>query len=439
MEEQGQQKEMELSAEQSFLFEMFQRGDNLFISGPAGSGKSHLLKIIQEEAKSLGKKIAVTAMTGCAAVLLECCARTIHSWSGIGISQDADRVIENINKVAINAWRSTHILVVDEISMMSRNLFDVLDQVGKHVRKDSRPFGGIQLIFSGDFYQLPPVGTHNSPETSEFCFESPSWNRVFQHQLQLKKVYRQQDDVYATILNQLRQGIIKKKTVALLQSLVKRPIDASLIIAPTKLFPTKSMVHRVNNENIKGLKGKPHAFTVTRLNESNHLSKTDVIREFEYLENNFSGEKSLSLTIGSQVMCIVNIMNDTSLELCNGSQGIITSFSELSGCPIVAFQNGVTMEMKRHQWSSEKINGLIISQIPLILAWAITIHKSQGASLDAAEIDIGSGIFECGQTYVALSRVKSLEGLYLSSFDVSKITINRKVQEFYAKLTNCSI
>ena len=307
------------------------------------------------------------------------------------------------------------------------------------MREDPRPFGGIQLIFSGDFYQLPPVGSPDSPETSEFCFESPSWNSVFQHQLQLTKVYRQKDDIYATILNQLRQGIIKKKSVMLLQSLVKRPIDPSLIIAPTKLFPTKSMVQRVNNENSKSLKGKSHTFTVTRLNESNHFSKTELIREFEYLENNFSGEKSLSLTIGSQVMCIVNIMNDISLELCNGSQGIITSFSELSGCPIVTFQNGVTMEMKRHQWSSEKIKGLIISQIPLILAWAITIHKSQGSSLDAAEIDIGSGIFECGQTYVALSRVKSLEGLYLSSFDVSKITINRKVQEFYAKLAKCSI
>ena len=133
-------------------------------------------------------------------------------------------------------------------------------------------------------------------------------------------------------------------------------------------------------------------------------------------------------------MCIVNIQADTGNELCNGSQGIVTDFCELTGCPRVKFNNGIERVMIRNIWASDKIPGIGVAQVPLILAWALTIHKSQGATMDAAEIDVGSGIFECGQTYVALSRVKSLDGLYLTSFDASKIRINKRVKEFYESL-----
>jgi ATP-dependent DNA helicase PIF1 len=143
----------------------------------------------------------------------------------------------------------------------------------------------------------------------------------------------------------------------------------------------------------------------------------------------------MKLKIGSQVMCIVNIQSDSGIEICNGSQGIITDFCEVSGCPRVKFNNGIERIMIRNIWISDKISGIGVSQVPLILAWALTIHKSQGATLDAAEIDVGCGIFECGQTYVALSRVKSLDGLYLTSFDATRIRINKKVKEFYESLT----
>jgi ATP-dependent DNA helicase PIF1 len=142
----------------------------------------------------------------------------------------------------------------------------------------------------------------------------------------------------------------------------------------------------------------------------------------------------MKLKVGAQVMSIINIQSDRGLDVCNGSQGIITGFCAISGCPQVKFNNGIEMIMTRNIWQSDKIPGIGVSQVPLILAWALTIHKSQGATLDAAEIDVGSGIFECGQTYVALSRVKSLDGLYLTSFDASKIRINRKVKEFYDNL-----
>ena len=173
--------------------------------------------------------------------------------------------------------------------------------------------------------------------------------------------------------------------------------------------------------------------TAAELLKRRQFTKEQIQTELLYLKGNLRCDEIVKLKVGSQVMCIVNIELDNGSTLCNGSQGIVTRLSE-QGLPIVKF--GITLEtvMSYHVWPSENIPGIGISQLPLILAWALTIHKAQGATLDIAEIDAGSGIFECGQTYVALSRVKSLEGLYLTSFDASRIKVSRKVQEFYASL-----
>jgi ATP-dependent exoDNAse (exonuclease V) alpha subunit len=166
------------------------------------------------------------------------------------------------------------------------------------------------------------------------------------------------------------------------------------------------------------------------------FSEKDIQLELDFLAGNLRCDKEMKLKLGANVMCIINIKSEQGdILICNGSQGIIKEFCELTGCPKVKYNNGVEMLMSRHIWESEKIPGIGVSQIPLILSWALTIHKSQGATLDAAEIDVGSGIFECGQTYVALSRVKSLNGLYLTSFDVKRIRINKKVKEYYESLT----
>ena len=161
----------------------------------------------------------------------------------------------------------------------------------------------------------------------------------------------------------------------------------------------------------------------------------DVQIELDFLAGNLMCEKEMKIKIGAQVMSIINIKSEAGdILICNGSQGIVKEFCEVTGCPKVKYNNGVEMVMCRHIWPSDKIPGIGVSQVPLILSWALTIHKSQGATLDAAEIDVGSGIFECGQTYVALSRVKSLNGLYLTSFDARRIRINKKVKEFYESL-----
>ena len=441
---------MELSKEQQIAFDKYVQGHNIFITGPGGSGKSALIRLINDHAYKHFKGIYVTAMTGCAAVLLNCKAKTLHSWAGIGLGNGTiEQLVTKIkkNKFAKALWKSTDILVVDEVSMLSLKLFNVLNAIGKAVRNNPNPFGGIQLVFSGDFFQLPPVGDKDETDTQRFCFESDDWNAVFrpQCQIQLIKIFRQTDETYSTILNQIREGKIRRKSNDLILQYVGRPFAANLVAEPTKLFPTRVKVENINNTKMSALQSDEKEFKIkylkdlemTRAERVTRCDYTDkdIQMELEFLANNLICEKEMKLKVGAQVMSIINIQSDRGLDVCNGSQGIITGFCAVSGCPQVKFNNGIEMIMTRNIWQSDKIPGIGVSQVPLILAWALTIHKSQGATLDAAEIDVGSGIFECGQTYVALSRVKSLDGLYLTSFDASKIRINRKVKEFYDNLT----
>jgi ATP-dependent DNA helicase PIF1 len=441
---------MELSKEQKIAFDKYVQGQNIFITGPGGAGKSALIKLIHQHATSKFKSIQVTALTGCAAVLLNCKAKTLHSWAGIGLGNGSIEYLVNKikkNKFAKALWKGTDILVVDEVSMLSLKLFNTLNEIGKAVRGNQKPFGGIQLIFSGDFFQLPPVGDSLDPDTQRFCFESDDWNAVFHRdcQIQLVKIFRQTDEIYSTILNQIREGKIKRKSNDLLLQYVGRPFDPNLVAEPTKLYPTRNRVENINNTKMASLPGEAREYKIkyvkdlemTKADRSRRLDFTDkdIQVELDFLASNLICDKEMKLKIGSQVMCIVNIQSDTGIEVCNGSQGIVTEFCEITCAPRVKFNNGIERVMSRHTWISDKIPGIGVSQVPLILAWALTIHKSQGATMDAAEIDAGSCIFECGQTYVALSRVKSLNGLYLNSFDAKKIRINKKVKDYYESLT----
>ena len=441
---------MELSIEQQLAFDKYVQGHNIFITGPGGSGKSALIKKIYDHAFKHFRNIHVTALTGCAAVLLNCKAKTLHSWAGIGLGNGTiEQLVTKIkkNKFSKALWKGTNILIVDEVSMLSLKLFTLLNEIGKAVRGNLKPFGGIQIIFSGDFFQLPPVGDKEEIDTQRFCFESDEWSAIFNRdcQIQLIKIFRQTDETYSTILNQIREGKIKRKSNDLLLQYVGRPFSANLVAEPTKLYPTRSKVENINNTKMAALQGEEREYNIKYLKDlemtkadrikRHEFNEKDIQIELNFLSNNLICDKEMKLKIGSQVMCIVNIQSDTGIEVCNGSQGIITAFCELTGCPRIKFNNGIERVMNHHVWASDKIPGIGVSQVPIILAWALTIHKSQGATMDAAEIDVGSGIFECGQTYVALSRVKSLDGLYLTSFDAEKIKINKKVKDFYEELT----
>jgi ATP-dependent DNA helicase PIF1 len=549
---------MNLSAEQQQALDAFNVGfpiNNILLTGPGGSGKTALIKRMVEDGEAAGKNVQVCALTGCAAVLLGCKgAKTVHSWAGVGLASGphgkvVDKVIKSKHKSS--GWNKVDVLIIDEISMMSKKLFNILDSIGRKVRKGPDvPFGGIQVVFSGDFYQLPPVGDRDDEETSAFCFESDQWKSTFHKTVQLTTIFRQTDDKYTKILNQIRVGKLRKSSYETLMAHVGKKVPADSIIKPTILFPKRRNVDLINRAEMAELKGEPRTFVLspdtvlTAAERESVASVSDVQREKElaFLTNNIIAEETLTLKKGAQVMCIANIDMEGPYPIVNGSQGVIVDFinNALNAAaaavtaaeaalettienapakieasesalreankalsvakmeleerdkddkdyddavkavetlkaaasdaehankrakngikrahealkaakdlhtrlikkneeklPLVQFNDGQKRIIGRHVWRSENVPGLGVKQIPLILAWAITIHKAQGVTLEMAQIDAGSNIFECGQTYVALSRVKDLEGLYLTAFSPQKIKVSRKVQKYYESL-----
>jgi len=461
----------QMSHEQKLAFEKYKSGQNVFITGPGGTGKSALIREIYKYATQREHNIQVCALTGCAAVMLDCKAKTIHSWAGIGLANgDIDNIVHRVDKNFFKKkdWRKTRTLIVDEVSMMSKRLFDILDIVGKTVRNNhSRPFGGIQLIFCGDFYQLPPVGINTEdPDNSRFCFESENWFHTFpkENHIQLKQIFRQNDPVYCQILNQVREGRITRKTDEILKSRVGVLLpevseDGTPQTKPTILYATRSRVDEINRLEMDKLDIlDPDSLTYSyELKYATDLplsdkerqlrgaqSKERIMAELHTLKNGILCDDIVHLRVGAQVMCVVNMeesVTTSATPICNGSQGVIVRMVDNPAgntppLPVVRFNNGLEMTVNYHTWVSENIPGIGVSQIPLILSWAITIHKSQGATLDRCIIDIGSGVFEAGQSYVALSRIKSLGGMSIMSYDVTKIMVNKRVKAFYGELNS---
>jgi len=445
---------MELSPEQEQALSAFSAGQNLFLTGPGGTGKTALIKKMVDIGKAKGRKVQVCALTGCAAVILNCQAKTVHSWSGIGVANgSADFIVRKVysHKYKSSQWKKIDVLIIDEVSMMSQKIFEVLDSIGRKVRSGSAhlPFGGLQLVCSGDFYQLPPVtreeDKERDPLTAAFCFESPRWRDTFHQTVELKKIFRQTDQVYTKILNQIRVGKLYKSSLDTLAVHISKPLPANFI--PTILLPRRREAEMINAAELAKLTGAEIIYKISNADDVLELAQktqqpkekvSDLItpeqREMEkqFLINSIMADKEISLKKGAQVMCIANLDMESPEPIVNGSQGIVVDF--VAGLPLVKFNNGAKRVVGLHIWSSENHPTIGVKQLPLIYAWAITIHKAQGVSLDMAQIDAGSNIFECGQTYVALSRVKSLDGLYLTAFDPQKIKVNRKVQDFYASL-----
>lgn len=433
------------NTEQLNAFNKYVAGENVFITGPGGSGKSYFIQQIYKHACDNHKRIQITAMTGCAAILLESCAKTLHSWANIGLATgDPEEISNKIRKSILKRanWTNTEILVVDEVSMMSQKIFELLDIIGKKTRRNDKPYGGIQLIFSGDFYQLPPVGKGEDTCESNFCFESPLWNQIFppNNQVEFEFIFRQEDEIFKKILNEIRCGKLFKSSLKVLQECINKPIPENNVIRPTILYPTKKMVDHLNQQEMEKLSGIDYSFSSSIIQETTTdkdntsmnrvIGPQELAYEINALNNNSLCEKTLCLKVGAQVMCVANLDMSSRFPIVNGSQGVITSITE-KGFPVVKFLNGVEMTMTHHVWRSEKFPSIGLKQIPLILAWAITIHKSQGITLAQAQIDAGSRIFECGQTYVALSRVKNLQGLYLTAFEPQQIRVKKKVREYY--------
>jgi len=420
------------------IIEMIRKGENLFLTGPGGTGKSTIVRRLSQEIE----RLSVTAMTGCAALLLESKATTLHSWAGIGLGRDTlEKTIETIRKKdrLRRRWNGARTLVIDEVSMLTPELFERLDAIGRAIRKSEKPFGGIGLVLVGDFCQLPPVVKEGE---MRFLFESEIWDKTVDVVVELTKIWRQSDPLYQRVLTEVRMGAVGEESERLLRSRMNTDWQNETI-KPTLLFSRNQQVDRINEENLKAITAPSEVFTSqlvfdnnrwadaghegpppSRTSETVGYAQKRLAQDATFVEN-------LELRKGAQVMLTVNM--DLERGQVNGSRGVIIGFDEIRRFPIVKFKRGISV-IEPYIWWSHELPHVGIQQIPLRVAWAITIHKSQGASIDAAIVDIGKSTFEYGQAYVALSRVRSLEGLHLFALEINRIKTHPRVIEYYKSL-----
>jgi ATP-dependent DNA helicase PIF1 len=426
-----------LNAEQKAAFDAVVSGESIFITGPGGTGKSFLLQTLYANYKgySGGKKLCVTAMTGCAALLLGPWAKTLHSWAGIGLGRSPVDVIVSaitVDKHKKKRWLQTDCLVIDEVSMLTPVLLEYLDAVGRSIRKKDEPFGGIQLVLVGDFYQLPPV---SQDRTRTFAFESPLWPVVITKTIQLTQILRQKDPAFQQILNEARTGDLTPESYEILEG-CKNMSWKRQEIKPTLLFTKNDDVHSINSHQLEKLGGEIHTFTAKTSKHPPRMKENVLQMIVEKLDRDAPYEVELCIKEKSQVMLLTN--QDPAAGLVNGSRGVVTGFTS-EGYPLVKFLHGPAFPVRipPASWTSDaeqEDDGVTREQIPLRLAYALTIHKAQGASLDSALIDVGPSTFEYGQAYVALSRVRSLESLFIYEISPRAFRAHPLVKKFYEKL-----
>lgn len=392
-----------------------EEGRNLFVTGVAGSGKSHLLRQLKSFYK---KELYLTASTGISALNIN--GSTIHSWARLGIGNyPDDRIYKTImkDKKAFNRIISCKYLAIDEISMISDKMLDLLNRVLMMVRKSSKPFGGIQVILFGDFLQLPPV----LKDDERICLEGAIWGRANIKTILLTTNFRQKNDTsYYDLLKDIRKGINIETACSVLQARIGISYPEDI----TKLVATRDKAKEINQSFLAKLQGDVKTF-------NGRYTGTEI--DINLHKAPFLELETIELKVDSKVMLIYNV--NLKEGLVNGLVGKIDRFSN-DGYPIVEFENGDLVEVKEITWEVEDSRGTAIftfTQLPLQLAWATTIHKSQGCTFSTLHVDL-SRCFAPGQAYVALSRVRSLDGLFLEPFSSSKIVTDIKMVDFYNQL-----
>lgn len=401
---------------QELALEIMLAGESVLLTGPAGSGKTYLLSQFIKLAKKEGKSVAVTATTGLAASHLG--GSTIHAWSGIGINDSLPYgFLSNLTKTRRDIIENTDVLIIDEISMLHDYRLDLVDQVARLVRENDAPFGGLQVVLCGDFFQLPPV--NRDADGGNFVISSQAWAELDPVICYLEEQHRQDDDAFLQILNALRAGDIRRHHA---EALLAR-IDAPLSGQATELHTTNVDVDEINARELAAMPGEPHAFTMTTTGKANYVDS---------LKRSCLAVEELTLKIGALVMCI---KNSPDRKYVNGSLGIVTGFEEDTDFPIVRLHSGRELTITPESWElrdGEKKRASL-AQVPLRLAWAITIHKSQGMTLDAARIDLRRA-FVPGMGYVALSRVRRLETLSLAGINKTALSVSAEALRIHEHL-----
>ena len=372
-------------------------GRSALLTGAAGTGKTYLLNNFIAQARKRGKKVSVTATTGLAATHLG--GNTIHSWSGIGVNDHLpNNFFERLSKTRRDVISKTDVLIIDEISMLHDFRLDMIDKVLRTVRENDQPFGGIQLVMSGDFFQLPPVNRPNE-QGGGFVVYSDAWQELQPAVLYLERQYRQNDDRLLEILTALRTGDVRRSHVeALLARTEIEPPDGDI----TELHTVNVDVDDINIQKLAELPGEERSYQQTTTGSKIYV---------ENLQRSVLAPENLVIKPGALVMAV---KNSPQKLYANGSIGTVVDFEPLTEYPVVEFRDGRRVTMVPDVWELRdgERKRASISQVPLRLAWAITVHKSQGMTLDAAKIDLRKAFVE-GMGYVALSRVRDLDNLYL--------------------------
>jgi len=399
--------------DQGLALEIMLSGESVLLTGPAGAGKTFVLNQFIRLSKAEGKHVSVTATTGLAATHLG--GTTIHSWAGMGVADALPQgFAEHIAKGRREIIEKTDVLIIDEISMLHDYRLDMVDEACRLVRRKDEPFGGIQLIMSGDFFQLPPINKGDS-RAGGFVVHSDVWKELDPTICYLQEQHRQDDEVLLAILNALRAGDIRRHHAEQLLARVDQEPPADTIL--TELHTVNIDVDRINEAKLDELAGDELFYTQTTTGSDNYV---------ENLQRSVLAPATLRLKEGALVMAVKNSQDR---KYANGSIGTVIEFEHDTEYPVVEFRNGNRVSMQPDTWElrdGDKKRASI-TQIPLRLAWAITVHKSQGMTLDAARIDLRKAFVE-GMGYVALSRVKNLDNLYLSGINRMALAISEDAQ-----------
>jgi ATP-dependent DNA helicase PIF1 len=398
---------------QGLALEIMLSEESVLLTGPAGAGKTFVLNQFVKLAKHAGKHVSVTATTGLAATHLG--GTTIHSWSGIGVLDHVPSgFAEHVSKTRKEIIEKTDVLIIDEISMLHDFRLDMVDEVCRLVRKVDEPFGGIQVIMSGDFFQLPPINRGDS-RGGGFVVNSQVWQELDPVICYLQEQHRQDDEKLLEILNAIRAGDVRRHHAETLMARAEVYPDEFEVL--TELHTVNVDVDKMNEAKLAELEGDEITYEQTTTGSGNYV---------ESLQRSVLAPSALKLKKGALVMAV---KNSAERKYVNGSLGTVIDFEPYTEYPIVEFKNGKEVSMVPDTWElrdGDKKRASI-TQIPLRLAWAITVHKSQGMTLDAARIDLRRAFVE-GMGYVALSRVKNLNNLYLTGINQMALRVSEDAQ-----------
>ena len=401
-------------------------GNSVLLTGAAGTGKTYTLNKFIRLARSQGKSVSVTATTGLAATHINGC--TIHSWAGIGIKDSlSNSFFDNMPKNRRQIIENADILIIDEVSMLHDFRLDLVDEVCRKVRLNDKPFGGIQVIFCGDFFQLPPINKDNLQQNS-FITNSAVWQILKPEICYLEEQYRQKNDNnYSELLNGIRMGYLRPSQIKQIQDRIGKQPNFDEQIAITRIYTVNRDVDVINQQRLSEITSEQKTF---------YASFSGRKDKIELLKKSSIASEELTLKIGAFVMFIKNSLEK---KYINGSLGIIESFDKQSGYPIVKLNTGQIVLAKPDTWELNDGDKTVASmtQIPIKLAWAITVHKSQGMSLDAAVIDLSNSFVE-GMGYVALSRVKQLNSLYLEGINSKALQVSIEAKQLNQHFVNMS-